>query len=70
MEQLQKEITSLKIEPSNPYMQCLADILEPPTNIYLTNLIKYYESLLVTATKKKRDVIEKMLSDLKKKYKH
>ena len=53
MEQLQKEITSLKIEPSNPYMQCLADILEPPTNIYLTNLIKYYESLLVTEKKKK-----------------
>lgn len=67
MEALQKELASLKVDPSNPYMQCLADVLEPPTTIYLTNLRKYYEGLSLSATGKKREVVEKLLSDLKKK---
>jgi hypothetical protein len=68
-EDLQQELAGLKIDPSNPYMQCLANLLVPPTNLYAMNLTQYYEGLLSTATGKKKEVIENLLNDLKKKYK-
>jgi hypothetical protein len=67
MDELQQELAKLKLDLANPYMQCLAGLLEPPTKKYLANLISYYESILPTTSGIKREVVEKMLANLKKK---
>jgi hypothetical protein len=67
MEKLQQELKSMTLDTSNPYMQCLANLLEPPTKTYLKRLLNYYERMLPTLTGKKRDVVEKLISQLKKK---
>ena len=67
MEKCRDALACLKLDPSNPYMQCLAELLEPPTNQYLTNLIVSYETMLPTLHGKKKDVVELLIATLKKK---
>ena len=67
MDELQEELAKLKLDMANPYMQCLAGLLEPPTKTYLRNLVTYYENLLPATTGIKKEVVEKMLANLKKK---
>jgi len=63
MDLLKKEFHHEKKE--NPYVQCLADLLEPPTKVYCQELIDYYEQLSWTSTGRKRDAIEKNITRLK-----
>jgi hypothetical protein len=67
MDKCREALAGLKLDPSNPYMQCLAGLLEPPTNVYLAHLVTSYETLLPTLDGKKKDVAENIIADLKKK---
>ena len=67
MEKLNEELAAMKMDNANPYMKCLADLLQPPTKTYLNNLLRYYENMMPTIQGKKRDVVQKLISDLKKK---
>lgn len=67
MDKCKQELAGLKLDPSNPYMECLAGLLEPPTKDYLTHLITSYETILPTLHGKKKEVAENIIADLKKK---
>jgi hypothetical protein len=67
MDKCKDALAGLKLDPSNPYMQCLAELLEPPTTQYLTHLIVSYEIMLPTLHGKKKDAVELLIASLKKK---
>jgi hypothetical protein len=67
MEKLKQEFAAMNSDKSNPYMQCLAELLDPPTKVYVKNLVQYYESLVPSLHGKKKEAAEKILASLKKK---
>ena len=67
MDKLKEDFAAVNSSESNPYMQCLANLLDPPTKLYMKNLTEYYESILPTLSGKKKEVVEKMLATFKKK---
>lgn len=68
MDKCKEALAALKLDPANPYMQCLAHFLEPPTNHYLSHLIFSYELMLLPELNgKKKEVVESLIATLKKK---
>ena len=63
MDLLKEDYRKEKIH--NPYVECLADLLEPPTKRYCQELLDYYEELSWTATGRKKDAIDKIIARLK-----
>jgi hypothetical protein len=63
MDDLKKEMKTLRIDPTNPYMKGLAVLLETPTN----RLVEYYRELVpkVEGVSKKNAVA--ILANLEKK---
>ena len=68
MDKLKEDFAAVNSSESNPYMQCLAHFLEPPTNHYLSHLIFSYELMLLPELNgKKKEVVESLIATLKKK---
>ena len=69
MAELKERMAKLRSEtdPTNPFIPCLAELLNPPTKQYLATLIQSYERL-PAFTGRKKLVVSNLISDLKKKY--
>lgn len=67
MDACQLELASLRVDPDNPYMQCLKPLFAPPSVEPLDGLISYYENLLGTVAGKQRDFVSDSLAAFRKK---
>jgi hypothetical protein len=67
LEACRLELASLRVDPDNPYMQCLTPLFAPPSEEHLDHLISYYERLLGTVAGKQRDVVAASLAAFRQK---